>query len=98
MGSLRPGQQPSDRYDVVCRVFRLKFGEMLQDLRAGALGKPVAFMYTVEWQKRGLPHVHLLLWLAAADKMRSVSDYDEIRMLFDIKQQFLGCTICCLAF
>ena len=78
MGSLRPGQQPSDRYDVVCRVFRLKFGEMLQDLRAGALGKPVAFMYTVEWQKRGLPHVHLLLWLAAPDKMRTVSDYDEV--------------------
>ena len=20
-------------------------------------------MYTIEWQKRGLPHVHLLLWL-----------------------------------
>ncbi|KAG5883854.1 hypothetical protein JTB14_034824 [Gonioctena quinquepunctata] len=21
------------------------------------------FMYSIEWQKRGLPHVHLLLWL-----------------------------------
>jgi len=20
-------------------------------------------MYTIEWQKRGLPHIHLLVWL-----------------------------------
>ena len=26
-------------------------------------------MYTVEWQKRGLPHIHLLLWLT--NKLRS---------------------------
>ena len=27
-------------------------------------GPHTAFMYTIEWQKRGLPHIHmLLLWL-----------------------------------
>ena len=78
LGSLRQGQQPSDRYDVVCRVFRLKFADLLSDIRSGALGKQIAFMYTVEWQKRGLPHVHMLVWLAAEDKMRSPSDYDQV--------------------
>ena len=25
-------------------------------------GKPQAWLYSIEWQKRGLPHCHLLLW------------------------------------
>jgi hypothetical protein len=76
--SLRPGQQAMDRYDVVCRVFNLKVLSLLADLRAGALGKPIARMHVVEWQKRGLPHVHLLLWLAPEDRMRSPADYDAV--------------------
>ena len=28
-------------------------------------GKPQAWLYSIEWQKRGLPHCHLLLWLSA---------------------------------
>ena len=32
-------------------------------------------LYSIEWQKRGLPHVHLLLWLH--DKIRP-SDFDKI--------------------
>jgi hypothetical protein len=76
--SLRPGQQAMDRYDVVCRVFNLKVQSLMADLRAGVLGKPVAHMHVVEWQKRGLPHVHLLLWLAPGDKMRCPADYDEV--------------------
>jgi hypothetical protein len=26
-------------------------------------GETFAYMYTVEWQKRGLPHIHNLVWL-----------------------------------
>ncbi len=26
-------------------------------------GSTLCFMYSVEWQKRGLPHAHILLWL-----------------------------------
>ena len=33
-------------------------------IRHGQLFGPVScFMYTIEWQKRGLPHAHILLWL-----------------------------------
>ncbi|XP_071575067.1 uncharacterized protein [Temnothorax nylanderi] len=33
-------------------------------LNKGSLfGKVCCYMYSVEWQKRGLPHIHILLWL-----------------------------------
>ena len=32
-------------------------------------GKPRAWLYWVEWQKRGLPHVHILVWLIAEYKI-----------------------------
>lgn len=35
-------------------------------------------MYTVEWQKRGLPHAHFLVWLAAANKLNTTTDIDNI--------------------
>ena len=28
----------------------------------GVLGKVVAHVYTIEFQKGGLPHIHLLVW------------------------------------
>ena len=28
-------------------------------------GKAQAWLYSIEWQKHGLPHCHLLLWLSA---------------------------------
>ena len=28
-------------------------------------GKAQAWLYSIEWQKCGLPHCHLLLWLSA---------------------------------
>jgi hypothetical protein len=48
------------RPDIVSRVFRLKLEELRRDLRARqVLGEPVAHSVVVEWQKRGLPHVHI---------------------------------------
>ncbi|GFV80809.1 hypothetical protein TNCV_1901241 [Trichonephila clavipes] len=35
------------------------------------------FMYSVEWQKRGLPHAHILIWLET--KIRSEQIDDVIR-------------------
>lgn len=34
-------------------------------------------MYTVEFQKRGLPHVHILLWLKPQHKFKTSSDIDK---------------------
>ena len=32
-------------------------------------GKPQAWLYSIEWQKRGLPHCHLLLWLSTEHRV-----------------------------
>lgn len=34
-------------------------------------------MYVVEFQKRGLPHVHMLIWLDNASKFKLRSNVDE---------------------
>lgn len=58
------GQKPCDRHDIISRVFRLKVATLIHLLIKGKLfGERVCFMYTIEWQKRGLPHAHILLWL-----------------------------------
>ena len=42
------------------------------------LGKVVSFSYVIEFQKRGLPHAHILIILDQKDKPRNTSDYDDI--------------------
>jgi hypothetical protein len=34
--------------------------------------------YVIEFQKRGLPHSHILIWLADEDKPRTTTDFDTI--------------------
>ncbi|XP_044741944.1 uncharacterized protein LOC123302915 [Chrysoperla carnea] len=69
---LRQGQKSHDRHDIVARVFNVKVKHMMKLLTVGSIfGKTKCHMYTFEWQKRGLPHVHILLWLE--EKIRSES-------------------------
>ncbi|CAN6271300.1 unnamed protein product [Urochloa humidicola] len=59
-----PGQRPDARPDIVSRVFKLKVEELVSELKKGTyFGKAQAVLYTVEFRKRGLPHVHILVWL-----------------------------------
>jgi hypothetical protein len=70
MENLLPGQQPQDRPDIVARVFKGQVEELLHDLKVKhVFGKPVALVYTIEFQQRGLPHLHLLLTLDPASKL-----------------------------
>lgn len=34
-------------------------------------------MYTIEFQKRGLSHAHILVWFKADNKMNTSSDIDN---------------------
>jgi hypothetical protein len=104
LGILEPGQKPTDRADIVVRVYNMKLEELLDDLRSGKIFGPVAAgklfsfglsnpeqlefetvlsnkssnvlinlpfhttfliaaLHTVEFQKRGLPHAHIIIWL-----------------------------------
>ncbi|KAG2194274.1 hypothetical protein INT47_009684 [Mucor saturninus] len=77
--ALLAGQKANDRPDLCSRVFNLKLKELMNDLTKNhILGKVKAFIYVIEFQKRGLPHAHILLILHTEDKPTSVEDYDHI--------------------
>ncbi|XP_067939122.1 uncharacterized protein [Watersipora subatra] len=62
--ALLDGQAAHDRHDIVARVFGLKVKLLLNLITKGKnFGDAQCFLYSIEWQKRGLPHCHLLLWL-----------------------------------
>ena len=76
---LREGQDPCDRPDIVSRVFALKLAELLFDLtHSHVLGVCVAHFAVIEYQKRGLPHCHILLILADQDRPRDSAAVDEL--------------------
>ena len=79
VNSLLPGQTPMDRPDIVARVFHLKLKAFMELILTGDLfGTVVGYNYVVEFQKRGLPHVHLLLYVAEKFKIRSADDVDRV--------------------
>ncbi|CAH9075003.1 unnamed protein product, partial [Cuscuta europaea] len=71
--------QPEDRPDIVCRVFKVKLDSLIKDFRRNKIfGDVRAVVYTIEFQKRGLPHAHILLFLENNSKFPTVSDVDRI--------------------
>ena len=38
----------------------------------------MAVMYTIEFQKRGLPHAHIIIFLSPEDKIHTFEDVDKI--------------------
>src|SRR5271170_3222709 len=57
----------------------LKLKALLDDLLIKhVLGKPVADVYTIKFQKRGLQHAHIMLILNEEDKIRDVEFLDTI--------------------
>ena len=77
--ALLPGQKPNDRPDLITRVFKLKLQSLLEDLlKDGCLGRTVGHMYVIKFQKRGLPHAHILVIFAAGYKLLTPDDYDSV--------------------
>ncbi|KAF1766983.1 hypothetical protein GCK72_006941 [Caenorhabditis remanei] len=76
---LFPGQTALDRPDLVARVFQLKITEIREDLfKRHVLGKVLAYIYVIEFQKRGLPHMHMLIIMKPGSKPRTAADVDRI--------------------
>ncbi|AQK60686.1 hypothetical protein ZEAMMB73_Zm00001d053905 [Zea mays] len=74
---LLPGQTPQDRSDLVVRVFHAKLQELKHRLtKQDILGKVRAYVYVVEFQKRGLPHAHFLLIMQRKYKLTCPEQYD----------------------
>ncbi|XP_013679941.1 uncharacterized protein LOC106384537 [Brassica napus] len=71
--------EPNDRPDLECRVFKMKLDELMSDFKKGLFfPRPKAEVYTIEFQKRGLPHAHILLWLEGDFKNPTSADIDNI--------------------
>ncbi|CAK8572445.1 unnamed protein product [Lathyrus sativus] len=53
-----------DRPDLVSRLFKNKLDHLVKDIKKGDIfGKVKAVIYTIEFQKRGLLHAHILAFL-----------------------------------
>lgn len=73
---LQSGQLPTDRHDIIARVFERKVNSFVDIIvKSKNFGKVRCWIYTIEWQKRGLPHIHILIWLE--QKIRP-TDIDKI--------------------
>ncbi|KAG5549105.1 hypothetical protein RHGRI_014469 [Rhododendron griersonianum] len=77
--SLLPHQKAIDRPDLVARVFELKRKALMKEIEQNnVFGKKVAHVFTIEFQKRGLPHMHTLLFLQGPDKIRTCAQVDNL--------------------
>jgi len=61
------------------RVFFGKLQHLLDELlKKGIFGKVVVNIHVIEWQKKGLPHAHILLILHSDHKPRGLDEYDRM--------------------
>ena len=59
---LNPGEKPLNRPDIIYRVFEIKRRSILLDLDY-YFGHRIGHVWTIEYQKRGLPYIYILLFL-----------------------------------
>lgn len=90
---LLPGQAPSDRHDLTARVFKQKLTKLMDLIvKHEIYGETRCWMYSIEWQKRGLPHAHILIWLKTKIQPDQIDDVicaeipnpEQDPLLFDI--------------
>lgn len=76
---LQKHQTANDRPDLIARVFNIKLKALINDIIKNQIfGRTIAHIYVVEWQKRGLPHAHILIVLCSKDKINTVEDIDSL--------------------
>ncbi|WVZ94466.1 hypothetical protein U9M48_040353, partial [Paspalum notatum var. saurae] len=82
--AISPGQKPSDRGDMVVRVFHMKLEEYLTDIKEGRAFGPVhagpcicRFLTISFVTKRGLPHSHILVWQRDIGRETTAEDVDK---------------------
>ncbi len=72
---LLPGQTAADRPDVVVRVFHAKLEVAMEYLKSKFCGKLKYYIKVIEYQRRGLPHAHIVL--CAESPPATPSEVDE---------------------
>ncbi|XP_074324016.1 uncharacterized protein LOC141660936 [Apium graveolens] len=73
-----PGCSPINCPDIISRVFKLKLDQLRLDVqKRGHFGKCAGVIFVVEFQKRGLPHIHMLIWLDKDSKKYLKENVDK---------------------
>ncbi|XP_031127810.1 uncharacterized protein LOC116029903 [Ipomoea triloba] len=73
------GLKAEDRPNIVCRVFKIKLDAMIEDIKIDKLfGEICGVIYTIEFQKRGLPHAHILLFAKRMNRANSAKEIDAL--------------------
>jgi hypothetical protein len=68
---LLPGQTTADHPDLVVHTFYAKQKQLIKDIEDGIFGKALAYVFVIEFQKRGLPHMHCIIFLDQDSKIRT---------------------------
>ncbi|EHS63282.1 uncharacterized protein PGTG_21498 [Puccinia graminis f. sp. tritici CRL 75-36-700-3] len=64
LAELKPNEETSDRPDLIVRAFHLRLTDLIDYVvNKKRLGSVAAYVYTIEFQKRGLPHAHMMVIL-----------------------------------
>ena len=72
-------QSAMDRPDLIARSFHLKPRNLLYQVRKDQIfGKFSGIVLVIEYQKRGLPHMYLLLFLHSEDRFLTPESIDVI--------------------
>ncbi|XP_074299559.1 uncharacterized protein LOC141630686 [Silene latifolia] len=75
---LAEDEKSQNRPDIVSRVFTAKLLPVKKQIVDKRIFREVAaYVYVVEFQKRGFPHVHFLIILKDGHKLKSPADYDK---------------------
>ena len=78
-GNLKKAQTSTGRPELVERVFKEKLRK-LENLimKERIFGEAANLCYSIEWQKRGLPHAHMIITLVSRDKPRTIEDINRL--------------------
>ncbi|XP_074328064.1 uncharacterized protein LOC141665976 [Apium graveolens] len=73
------GVDVADAPDVVARVFKMKVDQLMDMIKKkNCFGRCIGVMHVIEFQKRGLPHAHILIWLHPDDRPKTTEQIDKM--------------------
>jgi hypothetical protein len=79
LGEIPPGSNAYDHPTITARVFNLKVQHLIFQLtKMRRLGTVIAYVYTIEFQKQGLPHMHMMVTLNEKDHPSTPEKIDLI--------------------
>ncbi|XP_074346710.1 uncharacterized protein LOC141685515 [Apium graveolens] len=74
-----PGVDVVDAPDVVARVFKMKVDQLLDQIKnKNCFRHFIGVMHVIEFQKRGFPHAHMLIWLHPNDRPKTTEQIDKM--------------------